>query len=211
MWIFRGGRNNIWWSWRVPPVAPRIVNGRVIWRGQIMRAILRGRINIWWSWSCAFPAGAAFREILGDSGNAKSGIFWYKILFGMGREWSRKRRVRDQRFYPRIIVQLSSLVWRKQFLDFSLKSWIQNSWQAQYLVMLEADLFCSVVMDASCVTKNHSWESVFVAGAVFGGIGRWCPLYWMFHMSKNQSWQWFSGTGPKFGGGEWFFMLRALY
>ena len=73
-------------------------------------------------------AGAAFREILGDSRSAKCFFSHTKCVSKMGRVRSPKRRVRDDDFmvglcsdYPRIMVE-SSLYWRKQFRDFPLKS-----------------------------------------------------------------------------------------
>ena len=58
--------------------------------------------------------GAALRDILGDSRDAKCCILQYKIVSKMGRVRSRKRRVRDDDFmvgYRRIssdVVGLSS-------------------------------------------------------------------------------------------------------
>ena len=43
-------------------------------------------------------AGAAFREILGDSRSAMCCIFQYKIVPQMGRVRSPKRRMRDDNF-----------------------------------------------------------------------------------------------------------------
>ena len=47
------------------------------------------------------------------------------------------------------------------------------AWQAQYLVSLDSDTCCS----AHCkyrfmCDKDQSWESFFVAGAVFGEFGQ---------------------------------------
>ena len=73
-------------------------------------------------------AGAVFREFLGDSRSTKCCFLHTKCVSKMGRVRSPKRRVRDDNFmfvlssdYPRIMVE-SSLYWRKQFGDFSLKS-----------------------------------------------------------------------------------------
>ena len=78
--------------------------------------------------------GAALRDILGDSRNAKCCILQYKIVSKMGRVRSPKRRVRDDDFivgYRRIssdIVGLSSDIlessfyWRKHFREFPMKS-----------------------------------------------------------------------------------------
>ena len=98
----------------------------------------------WWHWFCVagavfgevggwlFVTGAALRDILGDSRDAKCCILQYKIVSKLGRVRSPKRRVRDDDFivgyrrissdYPRIIVE-SSFYWRKHFRDFPRKSW----------------------------------------------------------------------------------------
>ena len=72
--------------------------------------------------------GAAFRDILGDSRDAKCCILQYKIVSKMGRVRSPKRRVRDDDFVfglssdcARIMVE-SSFYWRKHFRMFPLKS-----------------------------------------------------------------------------------------
>ena len=72
--------------------------------------------------------GAALRDILGDSRDAKCCILQYKIVSKMGRVRSPKRRVRDDDFilglssdYPRIVLE-SSFYWRKHFRMFPLKS-----------------------------------------------------------------------------------------
>ena len=54
--IFRG-RRSIWWSWRMTPVAPLIVNDCFICdadQSWVMRFTLRGRCNICWSWRLTF-------------------------------------------------------------------------------------------------------------------------------------------------------------
>ena len=94
-------------------------------------------------------AGAAFRDILGDSRDAKCCILQYKIVSKMGRVRSPKRRVRDDDFvfglssdivgYPRIVFSLAEALQgvSAQILSFKI------SWQAQYLVRLEGDLIGS--------------------------------------------------------------------
>ena len=94
--------------------------------------------------------GAALRDILGDSRDAKCCILQYKIVSKLGRVRSPKRRVRDDDFivgYPRIILGLSSAYGRIVFLlaealqGFSAQILtFKISWQAQYLVRLEGDL-----------------------------------------------------------------------
>ena len=114
----------------------------------------------------------------------------------MGSGRSPKRRVRDDDFivgYRRIIVGLSSDIlessfyWRKQFRDFPLTCWPQNSWQAHYLVRLEGDFACSAHWKWRfiCVT-DHWWHWFCVAGAAFGEVGCWLyllrALEMTFHM-----------------------------
>ena len=98
----------------------------------------------WWHWFCVagavfgevgvwlFVAGAAFRAILGDSRSAKCCIFSYKMRFqdgtsqvseAAGARWRFHARMSSE--CPRNVLE-SSLYWRKQFRDFSLKSWTQN-------------------------------------------------------------------------------------
>ena len=96
-----------------------------------------------------FVAGAALRDILGDSRSAKCCILQYKIVSKMGRVRSPKRRVRDDDFvfglcsdivgYLRIVFLLAEALQgvSAQILSFKI------SWQAQYLVRLEGDFTCS--------------------------------------------------------------------
>ena len=72
--------------------------------------------------------GAALRDILGDSRDAKCCILQYKIVSKLGRVRSPKRRVRDDDFilglssdYRRIMVELS-FYWRKHFRELPMKS-----------------------------------------------------------------------------------------
>ena len=141
----------------------------------------------WWHWFCVagavfgevggwlLVAGAAHRDILGDSRSAKCCILQYKIVSKMGRVRSPKRRVRDDNFmlglcsdYRRIVF-----IWAEALQ--ALLPEIYNfkiSWQAQYLVRLEGDFTCSAhwkwrfICDA-----DHSWDSFCVAGATFGEAG----------------------------------------
>ena len=93
--------------------------------------------------------GAALRDILGHSRGAKCCILQYKIVSKMGRVRSSKRRVRDDDF----IVGLSSDIVGLSSNRLSIGGSIQGvsaeilsfkiSWQAQYLVKLEADCTCS--------------------------------------------------------------------
>ena len=69
---------------------------------------------------------------------------------------------------------------------------LQISWQAHYLVRLEADCACS----AHCKWRficdaDQSWDSFCVAGAVFAEVGGWhcllCALEMKFHMKRGSN------------------------
>ena len=105
-------------------------------------------------------AGAALRDILGDSRTAKCCIFQYKTVAEFARGRSPKRRVRDDDFIvglSSIIVGLSSIILGLSS-DYSRIVFIlaealealspeifhfKIMWQAQYLVRLEGDFTCS--------------------------------------------------------------------
>ena len=97
-----------------------------------------------------FVAGAALREILIDSRSAKCYIFPYKMrLQGGTRKVSEAAGAR-WRFYRRIMFGLCSDYRRIVFLLAEAIHGVsaeilnlQTSWQAQYLVRLEADCACS--------------------------------------------------------------------
>ena len=88
-------------------------------------------------------AGAALRDILGDSRSAKCwGILQYKIVSKIGPGRSPKRRVRDDDFivgYPRIMVESSFLLAEALQGVFAEILSFKFSWQAQYLVRLQGD------------------------------------------------------------------------
>ena len=96
-----------------------------------------------------FVTGAPLRDILGDSWDAKCCILQYKIVSKLGRVRSLKRRVRDDDFNlglssdifglwsNRLSIGGSTSGISAQILTFKI------SWQAQYLVRLEADFTCS--------------------------------------------------------------------
>ena len=153
-----------------------------------------------------FVAGAALRDILGDSRDAKCCILQYKIVSKMGRVRSPKRRVRDDDFilglcsdivgyrrissdilgYPRIVFLLAEALQgvSAQILSFKI------SWQAQYLVRLEGDFTCSAHWKWRFICHaDHRWRSFYVAGAVFGEVGGWLyllhALEMTFHMWRR--------------------------
>ena len=96
--------------------------------------------------------GAALRDILGHSRDAKCCILQYKIVSKMGRVRSSKRRVRDDDFivgYPRISSDILGLSSNRLSIGGSIQGVsaeilsFKISWQAQYLVRLESDFTCS--------------------------------------------------------------------
>ena len=75
--------------------------------------------------------GAALRDILGDSRDAKCCILQYNIISKIGSGKSPKRRVRDDDFMVGLSSDIlglssdileSSFYWRKHFREFPLKS-----------------------------------------------------------------------------------------
>ena len=96
--------------------------------------------------------GAALRDILGDSRDAKCCILQYKIVSKLGRVRSPKRRVRDDDFvvgYRRISSDVFGLSSNRLSIGGSIQGVsaeilsFKISWQAQYLVRLEGDLIRS--------------------------------------------------------------------
>ena len=150
---FRGRRSTWWVSW-VTLLAPRIVNDVICHADQWLDSFcvagaVSGEVGVW-----LFVAGAAFRDILGDSRSAKCCIFQYKIVSKIGPGRSPKRRVRDDDVmfglcsdYVRNVLGLSS---NRLSIGGSnsagISRWnldLRISWQAQYLVSLKGDCTCS--------------------------------------------------------------------
>ena len=104
--------------------------------------------------------GAARRDILGDSRDAKCCILQYKIVSKLGRVRSPKRRVRDDDFivgYRRISSDYGRIVFllAEALQGSSSQIWtFKISWQAQYLVRLEGDL-----------TGSAHWKRRFICDA----------------------------------------------
>ena len=90
------------------------------WHSFCVAGAVFGEVGGW-----LFVAGAALRDILGDSRSAKCCILQYKIVSKMGRVRSPKRRVRDDDFVFGLSSDIleSSFYWRKHFREFPLKSW----------------------------------------------------------------------------------------
>ena len=93
------------------------------WHSFCVAGAVFGEVGGW-----IFVAGAALRDILGDSRSAKCCILQYKIVSKMGRVRSPKRRVRDDDFivgYRRISSDYRRIVFllAEAFREYPLKSW----------------------------------------------------------------------------------------
>ena len=175
-----------------------------MWRRSMMTFILRGRRSIWWSSTHGnvwlFVAGAALRDILGDSRSAKCCILQYKIVSKMGRVRSPKRRVRDDDFmvgyrrissdYPRRIVFLLAearfswnfheISWQAQYLVWR----VIFAWQAQYLVRLEGDLTLLRALEMTF----HMWRRSLMTFILRGRRSIWWGWRVTFAGRRSTSW-----------------------
>ena len=141
-----------------------------------MRFILRGRRSIWWSWSVSlFVAGAALREIWIDSWSAKCCIFPYKMRLqdgtsqvseAAGARWRCHARMSSG--CPRNVVE-SSLYWRKQFRDFSLKSWTQKFVAGAVLGEFEGWLYFLLALEMTF----HMWRGSLMTFILRGRRSIW--------------------------------------
>ena len=107
------------------------------WRAVCVAGAAFGEVGGW-----LFVTGAAVRDILGDSRDAKGCILQYKIVSQIGPGRSPKRRVRDDDF----MLGLSSNRLSIGGSNSGILRWnvdLRISWQAQYLVRLEGDFACS--------------------------------------------------------------------
>ena len=111
--------------------------------------------------------GAALRDILGHSRDAKCCILQYKIFSKMGRVRSPKRRVRDDDFivglssdYARIILGLSSnrlsIGGSIQGISAEILSF-KISWQAQYLVRYDISYVTQIIDDI-----HFAWQAQYL-------------------------------------------------
>ena len=166
------GRRSFCWSCRVTHVAPRIVSDvshvRTInhesdfsWQGQ---HFLEG--GLW-----LFVAGAAFRNILGNSRSAKCCIFQNKITSKIGRVRSPKRRVWDDDF----IVGLSSDHGRMVFI---LAEAIQG--------------FCAEILNSEFRGRRRTWWVWRVTFSWSATFEIWCGsiMRFVFRGRRNICWRW---------------------
>ena len=200
------------WKWRF------IWDADQSWDAFCVAGAVFGEVGVW-----LFVAGAAFGDILGDSRSAKRCIFQYKIVVEVGRVRPPKRRVRDAILwsdYVRIMFGMSSIVFLLAEAIHGVSAEILNlqiSWQAQYLVRLEADCACS----AHCkwrfiyVTRiNHeihfAWQAQYMVKL---SCDVCCSAHckWRFICDADQSWDSFCEAGAVFGEVRcWLCLLRAF-
>ena len=102
-----------------------------------------------------FVAGAAHRDILGDSRSAKCCILQYKIVSKMGRVRSPKRRVRDDNFMLGLSSDIDGLSSNRLSIGGSISGSFRWNLELQD----------------------------FVAGAVFGEVGGWLYLLHLLEMT----------------------------
>ena len=165
------GRHNIWWRWRVSAVALRIVNDvsyvtRInhespsSWQAKYL-VMLEGE-------SCC-SARCKWRFLF-DEDQSWEPFLVATVLFGEGPLSLFLRQVH-------YVVKFGMLMfgsWSDHMQD-SLIFWKKNfPWQTNYLVTLEGESCWSPYCKWRLICdKSQSWESFFVAGTIFGDVGRW--------------------------------------
>ena len=187
------------------------------WHSFCVAGAVFGEVGGW-----LFVTGAALRDILGDSRDAKCCILQYKIVSKMGRVRSPKRRVRDDDFivgyvgYRRIMVE-SSFYWRKHFRDFPRKSWpsrfrgrrsISWGWRVTWLAP-------HIGNDVSYVTQiiddvDFVWQVQYLV-RLEGDLTCSTHWKWAFICDADHRWHSFCVAGAVFGevGGR-LYLLHAL-
>ena len=184
------------------------------WHSFCVAGAVFGEVGGW-----LFVTGAALRDILGDSRDAKCCILQYKIVSKMGRVRSPKRRVRDDDFivgYRRIMVE-SSFYWRKHFRDFPRKSWpsrfrgrrsIWWGWRVTWLAP-------RIGNDVSYVTQitddvDFVWQVQYLV-RLEGDLTCSTHWKWAFICDADHRWHSFCVAGGVFGevGGR-LYLLHAL-
>ena len=168
--IFRS-RRSIWWSWRMTPDAPRIVL-------DVSYVTLINHENLF-SWQAQYLvkleddsccSAHCIGRFICDADQSWDSFFVAGAVFGEVGGW---------------LLMLRAFYWT--FHLWRCNDEIHFSWQAQYLVKLEngSCRFAHCTGHFIC-DADQSWDSFFVAGAVFGEVGGWLlllrALYWTFHM-----------------------------
>jgi len=161
-------------------------------------------------------AGAALRDILGDSRDAKCCILQYKIVSKMGRVRSRKRRMRDDDFIVgcgrivvgcgRIIVE-SFFYWRKHSGSYRRRT----IWWGCRVTLLAP----GIGNDLSYVTQSRdgihfAWQAQYLV-ILEGDFTCSTHWKWFFICDADQWWHLFCVAGAVFGDvGGWRYLLHAL-
>ena len=165
-----------------------------------------------------FVAGAALRDILGDSRDAKCCILQYKIVSKLGRVRSPKRRVRDDDFvvglssnYRRIVFLLA-----EAFRELPLKSGAsrfrgrRTIWWGCRVTLLAP----RIGNDVSYVTQirddiHFAWQAQYLV-MLEGDFTCSTHWKWRFICDADQWWHSFCVAGAVFGEvGGWLFVTGA--
>ena len=166
-----------------------------------------------------FVAGAAFRDILGDSRSAKCCILQYKILSKIGSGRSKKRRVRDDDFIlgcGRIILE-SSIYWRKHFMEFPPKSRAspnrgrRSIWWGWRVTLLAPRIGNDVSYVTQIIDDVHfAWQAQYLV-RLDGDFTCSTHWKWRFICHADHWWRSFCVAGAVFGEvGGWLYLLYAL-
>ena len=200
------GRRSIWWGWRVTLLAPRHWKWRFICDA-----------DQWWHSFCV--AGAALRDILGDSRDAKCCILQYKIVSKMGRVRSPKRRVRDDDFVFGLSSDIleSSFYWRKHFREFPLKSWASRfrgrrsiwwGWRVTWLApRIGNDVSYAMRMKDAI---HFAWQAQYLL-SLKGDFTCSTQWKWRIRCDADEGCFSFCVAGGVFAEFEWWlYLLRAM-
>ena len=172
------------------------------WDSFCVAGAIFGEVGVW-----LFVAGAAVRDILGDSLSAKCCIFQNKIVAKIAWGRSPKRRVRDDDFilgYVRIILE-SSFYWGKHFRHFHLRCWAsrfrgrRSTWWVWRVTLLAP----RIGNDVSYVTRitheiHFAWQAQYLV-KLEGDSCCFAQCKWRFICDTDQSWGSFSVAGAVVG------------
>ena len=191
------------------------------WHSFYVAGAVFGEVGGW-----LFVAGAALRDILGDSRSAKCCILQYKIVSKMGRVRSPKRRVRDDDFVfgcGRIILGLSSNYPRIVFLlaeafrELALKSGAfrfrgrRTIWWGCRVTSLSPRIGNEVSYVTQIIDDVHfAWQAQYLV-MLEGDFTFSAHWKWSFICHADHWWRSFCVAGAVFGDvGGWLYLLRAL-
>ena len=166
-----------------------------------------------------FVAGAALRDIMGDSRSAKCCILQYKIVSKMGRVRSPKRRVRDDDFIVGLSSDIleSSFYWRKHFKEFPLKSWAsrfrgrRSVWWGWRVTLLAPRIGNDVSYVAQIIDDVHFACQAQYLVRLEGDFTCSTHWKWGFICDADHWWHSFCVAGAVFGEvGGWLYLVHAL-